>query len=131
MDEEPAQRHPPLAGVVGPCCAGKTTLVNSLTPLGIGARVIAQEHSFAPRMWQIITRPVWLIYLDVSYSVAQERRWMVWTPADLEAQHHRLRHAREHCHLYLATDGLTPAEVLDQTLEFLASHVTPPASPVV
>ena len=113
----PADR--PLIGVVGPCCAGKTTLVTALLAHSVRARVIAQEHSFALRMWQIITRPDQLIYLDVSYPVAQERRRMDWTPADLEEQHRRLQHARAHCHLYLPTDGLTPDQVLDQTLAFL------------
>jgi len=122
MDDEPDQRHAPLVGVVGPCCAGKTTLVNALNTRGVTAHVIAQEHSFAPRMWHLITRPRWLIYLDVSYTVAQQRRWMNWTPADLDEQHRRLRHAREHCDLYLPTDGLTPAQVLDQVLQYLAAH---------
>ena len=120
------QRRPPLIGVVGPCCAGKTTLVNALLNRGISARVIAQEHSFAPRMWQIITRPTWLVYLDVSFDVAQQRRWMNWTPADLDEQHRRLGHARAHCHVYISTDGLAPAQVLEQTLAGLALPSSPP-----
>jgi hypothetical protein len=131
MDDEPDQRRPPLVGIVGPCCAGKTTLFQALNALGYAARVVAQEHSFVPYMWQVITRPRWLIYLDVSYPVAQQRRWMDWTPADLDEQHRRLRHAREHCHLYLPTDALTPAQVLEATLEFLKGHSASPTVPVV
>jgi thymidylate kinase len=117
--------------VVGPCCAGKTTLVTALAAQGIAARVIAQEHSFVPHMWQVITHPDWLIYLDVSYPVAQQRRWMNWTPADLEEQRHRLRHARQHCNLYISTDDLAPLAVLAQAVTFIKSQPGPPAAPVV
>jgi ABC-type cobalamin/Fe3+-siderophores transport system ATPase subunit len=131
MDDDPGQRRRPLVGVVGPCCAGKTTLVNGLNVVGIPARVIAQEHSYVPHMWQAITGPDLLIYLDVSYPVAQQRRWMNWMPADLEEQHYRLRHARAHCNLYMPTDDLTRAQVLDRALAFVASQPGLPAAPVV
>jgi cytidylate kinase len=106
-------------GIVGPCCAGQSTLVRALAERGYTARHIAQEHSFAPRMWQIIAQPDVLIFLDVSYDAAQRRRWMSWKPEDLEEQRRRLRHAREHCDLYLHTDPLTPEQVLEQVLGFL------------
>ncbi len=131
MGDEPDQRPRPLVGVVGPCCAGKTTLVRALTELGIPARVIAQEHSYVPHMWRTITDPGLLIYLDVSFDVAQQRRRMTWTPADLEEQHHRLRHARAHCDLYLPTDDLTPAQVFEQALALIGSRRDPPGTPVV
>jgi adenylate kinase family enzyme len=127
--DEPAERRPRLGGVrrvgdhlvgiVGPCCAGKTTLASALCAHGYAARVIAQEHSYTPYMWEAITHPDTLIYLDVSYAVAQQRRWMNWTTADLAEQHRRLRHAREHCHLYLHTDPLTPEQVYEQVAAFL------------
>jgi guanylate kinase len=110
---------PPTIGVVGPCCAGKSTLIRALEARGYSARHIAQEHSYVPRMWQVIRRPDVLVFLDVSYSVAQQRRRMNWRPEDMEAQQRRLRHAREHCDLYLDTDPLTPEQVLEQVLEFL------------
>jgi cytidylate kinase len=111
----------PVIGVVGPCCAGKSTLVQALSGLGRPARHIAQEHSFAPRMWQIIGQPDVLVFLDVSYPVAQQRRWMDWQPQDWEEQQRRLRHAREHCDLYIHTDPLSAQEVLQQVLHLVSS----------
>jgi cytidylate kinase len=108
-------------GVVGPCCAGKSTLVAALTARGYVARHIAQEHSFAPRMWHVIGHTDVLVFLDVSYAVAQQRRWMNWQPHHLQEQQRRLRHARDHCHLYLHTDTLTAQEVLNRVLAFLAA----------
>lgn len=106
-------------GVVGPCSAGKTTLIRALEAQGYSARHIAQEHSHAPRMWQVIGHADVLIFLDVSFDVAQQRRWMSWGPEDMEEQHRRLRHAREHCDLYIHTDVLTQQQVLEQVLGFL------------
>jgi len=111
-----------VVGVVGPCCAGKSTLVRGLCEAGYAARHIAQEHSYAPRMWQVIARPDVLVYLDVSYPVAQRRRWMSWKPQDLDEQQRRLRHARDHCDLYVRTDPLTVQEVCDRVLSFLAER---------
>ncbi len=42
------------------------------------ARPISQEHSYVPYMWQRITNPDVLIYLDVSFENAQKRRWLNW-----------------------------------------------------
>ncbi len=109
-----------VIGVVGPCAAGKSTLAARLTPHGYPLRHIAQEHSFVPDMWQRITRPDLLIYLDVSYEEAQRRRPQTCTAADHAEQTHRLRHAREHADLLLDTDNLTPAEVEAQVLAFLS-----------
>jgi thymidylate kinase len=105
--------------VVGPCAAGKSLLVRALCARGYDAHEVAQEHSYVPAMWQRITRPDLLIYLDVSWEVACLRR-----PTDAGADWweelaHRLRHARQHADLTLDTDGLTPQEVLDRALAFL------------
>jgi hypothetical protein len=109
----------PIVGIVGPCCAGKSTLARLLQAQGFNAKPIAQEHSFAPRMWQQIGHADLLIYLDVSHPVAMGRRWMKWQPADLEEQHRRLAHAREHCHFYLDTDPLSVEAVQQRLTAFL------------
>lgn len=74
-----------------------------------------------PDMWQRITHPDILIFLDVSYPVTIVRRKLDWTPADLGVQLHRLRHAREHADLYIQTDLLSPDELLSQVLAFLTA----------
>jgi len=107
-------------GIVGPCAAGKTTLINGLKRHGIEARHIAQEHSYVADMWQRLSKPDVLIYLDASYPVSQRRRKMNWNEQEHREQEHRLRHAREHAQLYIQTDALTPDQVLKQVLLFLA-----------
>lgn len=108
-----------LIGIVGPCAAGKTTLIANLKEHGYNARHIAQEHSYVPDMWQRLTRPDVLIYLDVSYPQTLLRRRLNWSEAEYQEQVHRLRHAREHADLYIHTDALTPQQVLQAVLEFL------------
>ncbi|HEX5503007.1 MAG TPA: hypothetical protein VFW96_10315, partial [Thermomicrobiales bacterium] len=49
-------RAGPRVVVVGPCAAGKTTLVARLRARGHDAAVCAQEHSGVPYLWQL-TRP--------------------------------------------------------------------------
>lgn len=102
--------------IVGPCAAGKSTLARALQSRGLGARQIAQEHSYAPSMWQHLSQPDLLIFLDASYEVCTQRKNLNWLPRDYTKQVHRLEHARKHCHIYVNTDGLTPEEVLEQVL---------------
>ena len=109
----------PLVGIVGPCGSGKTTLTHSLEQHLLRARHIAQEHSYVPDMWQRITHPDKLIYLEVSYENATRRRKLNWTLAEYEEQLHRLRHAREHADLVIKTDSMSPAEVLEIALAFI------------
>lgn len=111
-------------GIVGPCGAGKSTLVRALRARGIAAREIAQEHSGVPAMWQRITRPDRLVYLDVSRETA-ERRLERELPLDWwEEIIARLAHARAHADLIVETDNRTPEEVLEQVLAFLESIAT-------
>jgi cytidylate kinase len=112
-----------IIGVVGPCCAGKSTLVRALAARGCEVRHIAQEHSYAPKMWQIIGKADLLIFLDVNYDEAQRRRRMDWLPRDLDEQRDRLRDARLHCDLYVDTNPLSAAQVFDLVLPFLAGHI--------
>jgi deoxyadenosine/deoxycytidine kinase len=108
-------------GVVGPCTAGKTTLINGLINNGYKAKQIAQEHSYVQDMWDRLTHPDILIYLDVSYSYTMKRRNLNWSISEYNTQVDRLRHAREHADIQINTDSLSPQNVLDQVLKFLDS----------
>ena len=109
-----------LIGVVGPCGAGKSTLVAGLEKHGYACRHIAQEHSYAQTMWQLITKPDILIYLDASFAVSTTRAKLNWLEKDYTEQSRRLAHAREHANLLIETDELTPEDVLQRVLDFLA-----------
>ena len=109
----------PLIGIVGPCGAGKTTLAEGLQRNDWRARAIAQEHSYVKDMWQRMTRPDVLIFLQASCSVGGKRRHLNWTETEWEEQQRRLAYACEHADYYLDTDSLGIGEVLDLVLEFL------------
>jgi RNase adaptor protein for sRNA GlmZ degradation len=116
-------RTGPLVAVVGPCSAGKSSLVQTLKEAGYEARHPAQEHSYVANMWQRMTRPDILIYLDVDYQNARLRRPFIdGGPQRLADQHHRLAHARAHCHFYLDTSHLSTAQVREQVLRFLGTY---------
>ena len=110
----------PLIALVGPCASGKSTLGRRLLALGHMVREPAQEHSFVADMWERFVDPDLLIYLDVSLETIGARGRTHWTQTYLDEQHRRLRHAREHCDLYLDTDHLTEEEVLARVLAFLS-----------
>ena len=99
--------RPLKVAVVGPCTAGKSTLVTALNAAGYDAHHVAQEHSYVADLWQRFTKPDVLIYLDVTYPVAQTRREIFWGPERLVEQAGRLAHACEHCDLYILTDELS------------------------
>lgn len=109
----------PVIGVVGPCAAGKSTLVGALRLLGYEVRHIAQEHSYVSEMWQKICNPDFLIYLDVSFEVSTFRTGTNWSQGIFNNQIHRLNHARDNADLYILTDDLTPDQVLNQVLKIL------------
>lgn len=109
----------PLVGLVGPCSSGKSTLRDKLEAHGVRVRHIAQEHSYVKDMWRRLSNPDLLIYLHVSFPVAQTRRKLSWDVEEYESQIHRLRHARKYADLYLNTDSLTPKEVLEKALTFI------------
>jgi deoxyadenosine/deoxycytidine kinase len=122
IDRETLGELNPLIGIVGPCGAGKTTLAAGLHRNGYRARAIAQEHSFVKDMWQRMTRPNVLVFLQASCSVGAERRQMKWTEAEWEEQQRRLAHAREHADFFLNTDSLGIVEVLKLVLGFLQNR---------
>ena len=117
MDEPPSKS--PLVGVVGPCGSGKSTLISGLEQRGFICRHIAQEHSYVQAMWQIITKPDILIFLHASFPVSTTRRKLNWQEKDYNEQTRRLSHAREHAHIIIDTDDLTPEQVLQKALDFL------------
>ena len=108
-----------LIGIVGHCGSGKSTLIAKLEEHGYTCRHIAQEHSYVQAMWQIISKPDILIYLHASFPVSTARRKLNWQIKDHEEQSYRLSHAREHAHIIIDTDDLTPEQVLDKALNFL------------
>jgi len=107
---EPGRPYP-LIGVVGPCAAGKSTLIAILRSHGIAVRHIAQEHSYVQAMWQRLTNPDLLVFLDVSYPETMKRRRLNWQEGEYQEQQRRLSHARAHADIYIYTDGLTPEEI--------------------
>jgi|SRR6266498_413622 thymidylate kinase len=111
-----------LIGIVGPCGAGKSTLIAGLEKHGYICRHIAQEHSYVQNMWQLITKPDLLIYLDASFLTSTARRKLNWQEKDHDEQLRRLAHAREHAHLLIDTNDLTPEHVLQKTLDFLRNQ---------
>lgn len=70
-------------------------------------------------MWQLITKPELLVYLNASFPVSTARAKLDWQEKDYDEQLHRLAHAREHANLLIETDKLTPEEVLQKVLDFL------------
>ncbi len=108
-------------GIVGPCAAGKTTLTNGLLNNGYNAKQIAQEHSYVQDMWERMTHPDILLYLDVSYSYTMKRRNLNWSIQEYNTQVDRLRHAREHADININTNSLSPQDVLNQVMKFLDS----------
>lgn len=113
---------PVKIGVVGVCGSGKSTLVAAMSRLGIRIHHIAQEHSYVPYMWQRITNPDLLIYLDASYPVTMQRRKLNWLPEEYQEQRRRLQHAFDHANLYIDTDPLSPEQVQEKVLAFLRVH---------
>ena len=114
----------PLIGLVGVCAAGKSTITAHLRALGLRAKPIAQEHSYVKDMWQRISHPDLLIFLDASFPISTARRKLNWFESDHAEQQRRLLHARQHADLIVDTDALTPDQVLDLVLAFLEGYTS-------
>lgn len=108
-----------LIGVVGPCGSGKSTLIAGLEKHGYRCRHIAQEHSYVKQMWQVITNPDVLIFLDCSFDNSTLRRKLNWAIGDYEEQQRRLSHARANADLIIDTNTLAVDEVLARALDYL------------
>ena len=111
-----------IIGIVGPCGSGKSTLIAGLEKHGYRCRHIAQEHSYVKYMWQHITNPDVLIFLQCSYENSTSRRKLNWHPSDHEEQLRRLSHALEHAQLIIDTNFLDTDEVLARALTFLTEN---------
>jgi deoxyadenosine/deoxycytidine kinase len=110
-----------IIGIVGPCGAGKSTLASGLHDYGFRAKHIAQEHSYVPDMWQRLSNPDYLVYLDVSYDQTILRRKLSWTIDEYHIQVERLKHARDHSDYFINTDPLSPPEVLSAVIKYINS----------
>lgn len=111
----------PRLTIVGPCAAGKTTLVANLHARGLEAHAVAQEHSGVSYLWQL-AEPDLLIFLDVDLATTALRRRREWPATLYEAQQRRLAHARAHADLYLDGSALTPEEVAERVARFAATR---------
>ncbi|MBN1937859.1 MAG: hypothetical protein JW934_24610 [Anaerolineae bacterium] len=106
--------------VVGPCAAGKSTLVANLRPQGYNIQVCAQEHSFVPDLWKKFSQADILIFLDAELpAIAERQKRTDWTQQRLDTQRRRLEHARANCDVYLQTDALTREGVAQEVRAFL------------
>ncbi|GAB4581132.1 MAG: hypothetical protein Fur0022_38790 [Anaerolineales bacterium] len=119
MDDDDDRRRLTI-GLVGPCTSGKSLLRVKLEAQGFRVKHIAQEHSFVKDMWQRLSKPDILIFLDVSYPTTLRRRKWDFPEADYREQLRRLAHAREHADIYIQTDELTPDEIFEQVLAHLS-----------
>lgn len=114
-----------LVAVVGPCGAGKSTLVAGLRAHGVQAREVAQEHSHVPGMWRRTARPDVLIYLQVSRQTAERRLGRALSEVCWQEISDRLAQARACADWVVDTDSLSPEEVLQQVLDFLSGLTVP------
>jgi RNase adaptor protein for sRNA GlmZ degradation len=113
-----------IIGVVGACAAGKSTLIAALKQAGYEARHIAQEHSYVGNMWQRLTNPDVLIYLQVSYPMTIQRRQLDWTLEEYQEQLRRLQHARQHADLVIDTDPLSPQQIYENVIAYLRTNAS-------
>jgi len=95
-------------------------LIPVLKAAGYEARQPAQEHSYVLDMWQRVTKPDILIFLDVSYAEARRRRPFIdGGPQRMADQQARLAHARTCCDFYLDSSGMTPEQVRAAVMAYL------------
>mgnify|MGYP001409924221 CR=1 FL=1 len=126
MADDPPES--PRIALVGPCAAGKSTLGRALRAAGYNVRQPAQEHSYVPNMWQRLSRPDILIYLDLDFAnLARRHPHTHGGPQRLMEQQQRLRHARAHADFYVDTSDLSPQDVLAAVQAYLRT-VAPPTA---
>src|SRR5215213_4831100 len=104
--------------VVGPCAAGKSTLVTALRELGYDAHVSGQEHSEIATLWQR-SDPDVLIALDVDIRAVRARRGGSWPEWLHDLQVRRLAAAARAADLAIDTSALSPQTIVDRVLAYL------------
>jgi hypothetical protein len=104
--------------VVGPCAAGKSTLVTALRELGYDAHVSGQEHSEIAMLWQH-SQPDVLIALGVDMSAVRDRRGGSWPEWLHDLQVRRLAAASRAANLAIDTTELSPQSVVDRVVAYL------------
>src|SRR5215216_1357326 len=104
--------------VVGPCAAGKSTLVTALRALGYDAHVSGQEHSEIATLWQH-SQPDVLIALDVDIRAVRDRRGGSWPEWLHELQVRRLAAASQAANLAIDTSTLSAEAVVARVIAYL------------
>jgi chloramphenicol 3-O-phosphotransferase len=104
--------------VVGPCAAGKSTLVTALRALGYDAHVSGQEHSEIATLWQH-SQPDVLIALDADISAVRNRRGESWPEWLHDLQVRRLAAAAQAADLAIDTSTLSTHTVVARVLAYL------------
>jgi cytidylate kinase len=104
--------------VVGPCAAGKSTLVTALRELGYDAHASGQEHSEIAMLWQH-SHPDVLIALEVDISAVRDRRGGSWPEWLHHRQVRRLAAASRAADLAIDTTAISPQTVVDRVVAYL------------
>src|ERR671917_782893 len=104
--------------VVGPCAAGKSTLVAALRELGYDAHASGQEHSEIATLWQH-SQPDVLITLDADISAVRDRRGDSWPEWLHDLQVRRLTAAARAADLAIDTTTLSTHAVVARVLAYL------------
>jgi len=104
--------------VVGPCAAGKSTLVAALRELGYDAHASGQEHSEIAMLWQH-SEPDVLIALAVDIHAVRDRRGGSWPEWLHDLQVRRLAAASRAANLAIDTTALSPQTVVDRVVAYL------------
>lgn len=121
------RRRSARVAVVGPCAAGKSTVVAALRRAGWDAHQPAQEHSGVPDMWRRLTRPDVTVYLDASLATIKAHRPdLELDEAGLSRLNERLALARAHAHLVHCVDGEDQQATTAIVAEFLARWAVGP-----
>jgi GTPase SAR1 family protein len=108
--------------VVGPCAAGKTTLVNALSALGYDAHPCAQEHSEIATLWRH-SKPDVLIALRADLGAVRSRRGKHWPAWLHDVELRRLSNAYASADLVIDTSARGNEAVLAAVVDYLENRV--------